>query len=274
MSASMQFIPANDIRIAYREYGPADSENKRSLPLVMITGYGGLMEMWPPALLKPLAQERRVVVFDNRGLGHTSSSEKAYSIELFAEDAKALLDGLNIEQAHVLGWSMGAFIAQELALRHPARVNKLILLAGSCGGEEAVWPDEDVWRTLTDLSGTLTERIQRMLSNLFPQPWLRGNPDPAAYFPPVTAPVDDRNLLRQAATLKAWAGTCSRLPGLKSDALILAGAQDRIIPVQNANLLAERIPNAVLTLVQDGGHGFFYQFPELTAQYIVRFLED
>jgi pimeloyl-ACP methyl ester carboxylesterase len=178
------FVQANGIRIAYRMHGPAEETKKGLSPLVMITGYGGLMEMWPPAMLEPLARERRVIVFDNRGLGFSTSSDQEYSIELFAEDARTLLDALDIEQAHVLGWSMGAFIAQELALRHPDREDKLILLAGSCGGIEAIWPDDEIWQSLTDLSGTLEQRVNRMFSNLFPADWLREHPDPSLFFRP------------------------------------------------------------------------------------------
>ncbi len=274
MSSQIHYTRIQDISIAYKEYGPVHDTGKNGLPLLMITGYGGLMEMWPQAMVQSLAGNRRVIMFDNRGLGFSTSSEQDYSIELFAQDAAALLNALNIQQAHVLGWSMGSFIAQELALRHPRKVCKLILLAGSCGGSEAVWPDDHVWDSLTDLSGTLEERIKRMFSNLFPQDWLQENPDPSTYFPPVTAPVDDQNLLRQARTLKSWPGSCSKLPKLNAQTLIITGSEDFVIPRENADLLAQRIPNASVLNINNGGHGFFFQFPELTAQSINVFLGD
>lgn len=274
MPGHIQFATVGDIRIAHQTYGPMLGPEKQSLPLLLITGYGGLMEMWPTAMIQALARNRRVIVFDNRGLGFSSASEQEFSIELFAEDAKALMNVLNVQQAHVLGWSMGAFIAQELALRHPKRVAGLILLAGSCGGDEALWPGDKTWKNLTDLTGTLEERVQRMFSNLFPEDWLRAHPDPSAYFPPITAPVDDQNLLRQARTLKAWSGSCSRLSELAADTLIIAGSEDKVIPPENTQILADRIPNAFTTYIQGGGHGFFFQFPERTAQEITTFLED
>lgn len=264
----------NDIRIAYRVFGPMQGLDSQLTPLLMITGYGGLMEMWPPAMIEPLTCGRRAIVFDNRGLGHSTSSDRDYSIELFADDTLALLNVLNIERAHVLGWSMGSFVAQELALRHPRRVDKLILLAGSCGGSEAVWPDDTVWQSLTDLSGSLDERVQRMFSNLFPPAWLQENPAPSAYFPPITAPVDDRNLLRQAGVLKTWAGSWSRLSDLTAKTLIIAGTQDAVIPPENADLLAKGMPNAEVVRIHDGGHGFFFQHPARTAATIAAFLGD
>lgn len=272
MSSQIHYKSVQDISIAYKEYGPVHDTDKNDLPLLMITGYGGLMEMWPQAMLQSLAASRRIIMFDNRGLGFSTSSEQDYSIELFARDADELLNALNIEQVHVLGWSMGSFIAQELALHHPWKVGKLILLAGSCGGSDAFWPDDRVWNSLTDFSGTLEERIQRMFANLFPQNWLQEHSDPSKYFPPVTAPVDDHNLLRQARTLKAWPGSFSRLPQLKAQTLIITGSDDFIIPGQNADLLAQRIPKSSVLNINNGGHGFFFQFPELTAQSINVFL--
>ncbi len=284
MGESMKtgFVQAGDVQIAWRQYGPLEAGSEipanESLgphsrpPLVLIMGYGGLMEMWPPALIQGLARDRRVIVFDNRGMGFSGSSDAPYTIELFAEDALTVLDGLGIERAHVLGWSMGAFIAQELVLRHPSRVDKLILLTGSCGGEAAIWPDDAIWNSLTDLSGTLEERIQRMLTNLFPQTWLRQNPDPAAFLPPITAPIIDAHIQRQAQTLRTWPGACDRLPAITNSSLIIAGVEDRVIPRENAPILTQALPHARTVEIQGGGHGVMYQEPERLAELVDGFL--
>lgn len=274
MSEQIESIAVNDIRIAYREFGPEEMVKVPEVPLLMIMGYGGLMDMWPPAAIVPLARERRVIVFDNRGMGFSTSSDREYSIELFAEDTAKLLDALGIVKAHVLGWSMGTFIAQELALRNPERVGRLILLAGSCGGAEAIWPGDEVWRSMTDFSGTLEERVQRMFSNLFPGSWLAENTDPSKYFPLITAPVVDENLMRQAETLKRWGGSRSRLSKFTAATLIVTGMQDSVILPANADLMAEAIPKATVVRFQDGGHGFFFQYPEATADQVNSFLKE
>lgn len=265
-------VTAGDIQIVYREYGPMEVGEEERSPLVMIMGYGGLMEMWPPALIQGLARDRRVIVFDNRGMGFSGSSDATYSIELFAGDALAVLDGLGIQKAHVLGWSMGAFIAQELVLRHPHRVGRLILLTGSCGGEAAIWPDDATWNSLSDLSGTLEERIQRMLHNLFPLDWLRKNPAPSAYLPPITAPIIDAHIQRQAQTLRAWPGACDRLPAVINPTLVITGAEDRVIPPQNAHILTQTLPQVRAVEIQGGGHGVMYQEPERLAGLVYDFL--
>ncbi len=262
-------VSIDGIRIAYRLFG----SSRDAVPVLMIMGYGGQMEMWPPTIVEALAQARPVIVFDNRGMGYSTSSDQDYSIERFADDTHALLRALDIDRAHVLGWSMGSFIAQELALRHPEQVETLILLSASCGGTEAVWPDEAVWLKLQDLSGSLEVRIQRMFENLFPPEWLRATPDPMQVFPPITAPVDDAHLIRQAATLRTWPGVCSRLSVITAPTLLMTGTEDAVIPPRNAWIIGERIAGASLIQIQGGGHGFFYQSPEQTARYLAVFLD-
>jgi pimeloyl-ACP methyl ester carboxylesterase len=269
VDAMIERVSVDDIQIAYRIFGqPGDG-----VPLLMIMGYGGLMEMWPPTIVEALARTRRVIVFDNRGMGYSTSSDRDYSIERFAADTHALLEALHIDRAHVLGWSMGSFIAQELALRHPEQVAKLILLSASCGGTDAIWPDEAVWRRLVDLSGTLEERIRRMFENLFPADWLRETPDPMQVFPPIHAPIDDRNLMRQARTLKEWPGVCRRLPEIAAQTLLMTGTEDVVIPARNAWIIGERIADASVIQIKGGGHGFFYQSPDQTARYLSTFLD-
>ncbi|WP_296806052.1 alpha/beta hydrolase [Thiocapsa sp.] len=262
-------VSIDDIEIAYRISGPS----RHGVPVLMIMGYGGLMEMWPPTIVETLARTRPVIVFDNRGMGYSTSSDQDYSIARFAADAHALLRALDIERAHVLGWSMGSYIAQELALAHPERVEQLILLSASCGGAEAVWPDEAVWRRLVDMSGTLEERIRRMFENLFPPEWLRETPDPMQVFPPITAPIDDANLLRQADALRAWPGVCPRLSEIVAPTLLMTGTEDVVIPPRNAWIIGERIAGASVIQIKGGGHGFFYQAPEQTARYLAAFLD-
>src|SRR5271157_650793 len=144
-------VAVDDIDIAYRDFG-------QGKPLILITGYGATMDLWPPEVLSNLSLEHRVIVFDNRGMGNTTTSAKPFSIGLFADDTAGLMDALNISRADVLGWSMGADIAQELALRHPGKVDRLILYAGSVGGNESVPASPDVVERLTNTSGSAREQ--------------------------------------------------------------------------------------------------------------------
>jgi len=118
-------IQVGDIPMSYRIYG-------EGYPLVMIMGYGSTMKLWDPMLIRSLSAYYKLIIFDNRGMGNTETGKLPFSIEQFADDTAGLMDALGIRQAHVLGWSMGGLIAEEVALRHPGKVNKLILYAAHC----------------------------------------------------------------------------------------------------------------------------------------------
>jgi alpha/beta hydrolase fold len=140
---NIQNIPAKkvhvgDIEIAYKTFGKGD-------PILLISGYSFAMDSWDSILLETLASNHTVIVFDNRGIGNTTSgNEQKFSILQFANDTAGLLEALNIKKADVLSWSMGGRIAQELTLNYPDRVGKLILYAIGCGGEGSVPQSQEV----------------------------------------------------------------------------------------------------------------------------------
>jgi pimeloyl-ACP methyl ester carboxylesterase len=236
-------------------------------------GYGSTMDIWAPKLLEALAAQHRVIVFDNRGLGLTTSSDRAYTIPLFADDAAGLLAGLKIDRAVVFGWSMGSYVAQELALRHPEVVSRLILMSSNCGGSEAVAPDPKVLQALADQSGTPQERGMRLMGLLFPPDWLKAHPDPRAYFAIPHETSRPENIGRQAQAIGAWTGTCSRLSTLTAPTLVLHGTADVLVPPPNAFILGERIPAAWVVQIRDGGHGVMYQYPDEINSVLLSFLE-
>ena len=119
---SIRKVKVGDIDIAYKQLG--NSTEKK--PIVLINGLSTTMNMWSPTLLKELSNST-VIIFDNRGIGESTAGTKGFSISQFANDTVGLFDALKIEKADVLGSSMGSFIAQELALKNPNRVNSLIL---------------------------------------------------------------------------------------------------------------------------------------------------
>ena len=256
-----------DIDVAYSVFGTG-------YPLVLIMGYSGTMDLWQPRVLAALARRYRVIIFDNRGMGETSSSEKPFSIEQFADDTAGLLDALGIKQAHVLGWSMGTNIALEFTLRYPEKVNELILYAADCGGKEAIQPSAEVVQAMTDTSGTEEERGMRMLKTLFPEKWLKVNPDPGKYFPPVTESSSPENIRRQWDAMMKWAGAYSRLKQIRQRTLLITGADDVSTPPANSLMLAGEVPGARLVQINGAGHGLMYQYPEEFSKTLLLFLED
>lgn len=261
----IQFVDVNGITLAYQELGSGS-------PLVLINGFASTMDMWNPPVLAALSGQYRVLIFDNRGTGYSSASGEPFSIPLFAGDTLALMDALGIARAHLLGHSMGSCIAQEIALAHPERAGRLVLVAGTCGGARMVRMRPEIWQTLSDKSGTGLDLANRMFSVLFPQEW-RAAHDPWQYCPDVRETVSEQSAVKQADALFSWAGTYDRLPAIRSPTLVVTGTEDVVIPPANSWLLAERIPGARLERIPGAGHGLMYQCPERFAGIITEFLK-
>jgi pimeloyl-ACP methyl ester carboxylesterase len=264
--AKVQTVRVGDIDIGYRIIGDG-------YPVVLITGYSATMDMWDPLVIKELSARYKVIVFDNRGIGRTTTSDRPFSVELFAEDTAGLMDALGIRKAHVLGWSMGTFIAEELALKYPDRVEKLVLYAGNCGwrGSDVARPRPEVSFALMDLSGTKEERAARLLGILFPKKWLDDHPDFVKGLPRPEVPVSPESIERQGKAIGAWAGVCGRLANLTQPTLVITGTEDVIIPPANSLLMASRIPGSWLIRIP-GGHANMYQFPETFSKCLLTFL--
>lgn len=260
----MKTIAANGAMVAYREIGSG-------YPLLLINGFASTMDTWNPPVLDVLAGQFRVIIFDNRGTGYSSATDEPFSISLFADDALSLMAGLGISRAHVLGLSMGASIAQELVLRKPETVDRLILLSGMFGGDRAERMEQKTWETLADKSGTLIDQANRMFSLLFPEGW-RATHDPWQYCPEVQETTSEKSAARQAEAFTTWPGTYDRLPGILCPVLVMTGSEDVIVPAKNAEMLAERIPAARLVRVPGAGHGLQYQCPEILSGEVIRFL--
>ncbi len=262
-----KMVAVGDIEVAYRIFGEGD-------PLLLIMGYSGTMDLWAPEMIRELASEYKVIIFDNRGMGRTTASDKKFTIELFADDTRGLLDALGIESAYVLGWSLGTYIAQELTLRYPDRVEKLILYAGDCGGKEAIYPGPEIMDALADASSSSQERGEKLLATLFPEKWLKEHPDPRTYFPKVTETSSPENIKRQYQSWQNWKGSYSRLSSITQPTLLITGADDVNTPWQNSLIMIDLIPGAWLVQLEDGGHGVMYQYPEKLSRIVLTFLAN
>lgn len=258
-------VAVGDIEVAYQIFGEGE-------PLLLIMGYSGTMDLWAPEMLKELASKYQIIIFDNRGMGKTTASDKEFTIERFADDTRGLLDALGIERAHVLGWSLGTYIAQELSLRYPDRVEKLILYAGDCGGKEAIYPGPEIMDALGDTSASSRERGEKLLATLFPEKWLKEHPDPRTYFPEITETSSPENVERQYQAWQKWKGTYSRLAKITQPTLLITGADDVNTPWQNSLIMIDLIPGAWLVQLEGGGHGVMYQYPKKFSRIVLTFL--
>jgi pimeloyl-ACP methyl ester carboxylesterase len=270
-----QKVRVGDINIAYKQLG-----NVTDNPIILITGASTTMDMWSPTLLKELSSNRTVIIFDNRGAGESTAGTKKFSINQFANDTIGLLDALNIEKADILGSSMGSFIAQELTLKNPTRVNNLILYASSCGGNEAVPPGSQVLQALTTMTNTSSfpptkEDIDRITSTLFPPEWLKANPNYQNYIPFPKESVSPETIQRQNEAIVSWitTGTCNALSNITQPTLVIVGTDDIWTPAANSLMIAENIPGAWLVQIGDAGHGLMYQYPVEFSKVVSAFLQ-
>lgn len=268
-------VDAAGARFGYRATGSG-------APLLLIMGFGGVMAAWDPALVAGLAHGHRVTMFDNRGMGTSADAPlNELTIASMAEDARAVLDALGLAKVSVLGWSMGGYIAQELAIRHPDRVDRLVLAATDAGGldtlgtgppGEAVLAGEDVSQ----------EDLVRVCfpddpdANAAAQAWIaRVAAEPAMSQTWFRAPRE--TLAEQARAELAFArddeqAVAERLARIIVPTLVIAGAEDAIVPVQMSRALADGIADALTRVYEGAGHGFLFQRPQAVATDILTFL--
>jgi pimeloyl-ACP methyl ester carboxylesterase len=266
-------VKVGDIDIAYKQFG-----NNTDNPIVLIAGGSITMDTWSPSLLKVLSSNRSVIIFDNRGAGESTAGTREFSINQFANDTIGLLDALRIGKADLLGYSMGSFVAQELALMNPNRVDSLILYASSCGGKEAIPPSPQFMEALDAIANTSApakEDIDRIISMMFPPDWFRANPNYQNYIPFPKESVSPEVIQRQDEAIVSWLteGVCNALSNIIQPTLVIVGTDDVITPAPNSIMIAEKIPGAWLVQIKDTGHGLIYQYPDKFNRVVSTFLQ-
>lgn len=275
-SFPLQTAKVNGTTIGYRDINPTAG----GTPLVLICGYGLTMAEWDPTFVQTLAEGRRVIVFDNRGIGTSSGPVKGLTIATMARDTAGLIRSLGFKRVDVLGWSMGGYIAQTLALANPALVHRLVLASTDPGSPHALEPKKPVVQVLTNPNLTPTS----LLPILFPpnqqaagQAWYAAIGTQPNLSSTDFATPSATMAAQEAANATRWYGrgdgTYARLPKLKAPTWIGYGAQDVVVPPGNARLLARRIPNATAHRFPDAGHAFLFQEPAAKAGLMAAFLD-
>jgi len=245
-------------------------------PLLLIMGFGMSGDMWVQSL--PFLGGFRSIYFDNRGTGGSDSPPGPYAIHEMADDAAGVLDALGIERAHVYGVSMGGMIAQEMALRHPHRVRRLVLGCTTCGGPSAKIAPPEVIQQLVQavqLQGSDPERsIELTLPLLFPKRFVAAQPmlKPLMLAAMQTVkPTRPETAMHALEGITGWS-SYDRLPELQAPTLVIHGDEDVLIPVENADVLATRIPNARKVILPGEGHGYSATDPLGVHRTVTEFL--
>ena len=276
ITAKTEHIQVGDINIAYKKFG-------QGKPILLISGTSQTKDAWEPTLLSKLAATNHtVIVFDNRGIGETTIGAKPFSIEQFANDTAGLLHALQIEKTDVLSVSLGSFIAQELTLNYPQKVDKLILHAGYCGGNETVYASGQALQAIMTLSSpqilhNMTAEQQAMIlaQIMFPPEWLEEHPEimnSVIQLAPSQS-ASPEIIQQQGLASATWKGACDRLANIMQPTLVIVGDQDLLAPAANSIMMAQRIPNSWLVVIQGTGHGMMLQVPNEFSAIIQTFLE-
>lgn len=263
------------VRVPVVESGDAslwwESTGEGDPPLLLIQGLGYTADMWH-RVLAGLAAQRRVVVFDNRGVGRSSVPEPPWTVEQFADDAMAVLDAVGAQRAHVFGVSMGGLIAQEVALRHPDRVVSLVLGCTHPGGREAARMDPDAAAMLMDREPrSAREAIEASL------PFVYADATPAEAIAAdvevrLRYPLRGKAYWGQLDAMRRHRGTFDRLGQIAVPTLVLHGDADRLVQPANATLIADAIPGAELTWLRGASHVFWTDQPDATLETVNAFL--
>lgn len=257
-NAANQSITVNGVRFAYRDIGPAIG-----VPLVLFNHWGAVLDNFDPAIIDGLARTRRVITTDYRGIGG-SGGTAPLTIGEMADDAIQLIRALGLETVDVLGFSLGGFVAQDIALKAPDRVRRLILTGtGPAGGDGIDRVGAVTWPLI--LKGLLTLRDPKVY--LFFTSSANGRRSASQYLQRLKARKNNRDkgptpsaFLRQLKAITAWGQQPPQdLGRLRIPTLIVNGDSDIMVPSVNSMALAKRIPNAQLVIYEDAGHGGIFQ---------------
>jgi pimeloyl-ACP methyl ester carboxylesterase len=265
----MPTAKVGDISIYYEIHGEGE-------PLVLIYGYSGHSGLWFRQI-PVLSKRYRVIAFDNRGVGRGDKPNVPYSMSMMAGDLAGLLDIIGIDAAHVFGISMGGMIAQHFALDYPQRVISLILGCTFCGGVRSIQSGPESVVALFDFERmknmTPEEITRQVIPFLYSQEFIQKNPDTIEerVATQLEYPTPGHGAMRQAGAIMGH-DTYELLPKIGLPTLVIAGDNDRLIPVENSRILASRIPQAELMILKGAGHEFFIEDAEEVNRIVLDFL--
>jgi pimeloyl-ACP methyl ester carboxylesterase len=259
-TAPTRLVAAGGVNFAYRELG----QQHGGTPVIFLNHLAGVLDNWDPRVVDGIAAKHHVIVFDSRGIG-ASSGSAPNSIEQMADDAIAFIKALGYRQVDLFGFSMGGMISQEIVLKEPQLVRKMILAGtGPAGGEG-----------ISDVAGVANvDLLKGVLTGQDPKQFLFFTRTPGgieagkAFLARLKERSEHRDqdislsaYVAQLRALKAWGHKQpADLSVVRQPVLVVNGDDDRMVPTVNSRDLARRLPNSSLTIYPDAGHGGVFQF--------------
>jgi pimeloyl-ACP methyl ester carboxylesterase len=258
-------------------------------PIILFNGASDNMDAWDPSLIAGISSNHTVIVFDQRGIGNTTAGSKPYTIEQLANDTAGLLDALKIPKADVLGYSLGSYIAQQITIMYPDKVNTLTLIGSSCGGKDHTpkpaeflkMQAEVVNKSLNNIP--YQEEMKELIAASVGEGWIKLHPEVLENIPtdlmqkkPGLTPEvmnDQNNVGKHWEDNPNWSGACDELAKLDKPTLVITGMDDnKYQPHVNSLKIAEKIPGAWLVQIKNAGHAAPDQYPEEVGKIINTFL--
>lgn len=266
----MPFVDRPRSRIHYETHGnPGAAET-----VVLLQGLGLSSRFWfdvPELIANDPRKPRHVLTIDNRGTGKSGRPRPPWTLGTMADDVAAVLDAANVARAIVVGVSMGGMITQHFAMRHPHRARGLVLLATSPGFPISTPPELLSLYRLVSMPFGGKQAGRNLARLLLPRSkWDRAREIfkdwPNAMRDDPTTPATFVAHLLAASTHVS----VHRLSEIRCPVLVVAGRDDGLIPKRNAEVLAKRIPNAELEILEDTGHALFAEDRDLVRRLVVR----
>jgi pimeloyl-ACP methyl ester carboxylesterase len=258
-------------RFAYRQFGP-----DTGVPVVFLHHFTAVLDDWDPRVIDGIAAERRVITFDNRGVGGTKGRTPT-TVSAMADDAIAFIRALGLEQVDLMGFSLGGFISQAIVMKQPALVRRMILAGtGPAGGA-------GVGKFSKRLIGDV---MHGLLTLTDPKPYsfftrtANGKAAATAYMGRLKERRHDRvkrtsprGVAAQLLAIRRWgAQDPMDLGAIQHPVLVANGEDDRMLPTSASFDLAHRLPNASLRIYPDAGHGGVFQCHEQFVPQVLEFL--
>lgn len=276
-SADVQHVEESDARIAYYVRGEGE-------PLILIEGFGMSMDDWDPSLLQELSKDHRLIIFDLRGVGLSEGDLSGLSLSQMTDDTVHLLKKLGVAKADVLGWSMGSLVAQEMALKHPEYVNKLILVSTFSADQHTVDGSDQVSAYIMD---NIKNGWEKLVPPMFPDD---RKEDIDAYLkrrekaieskeaPRIEEITQDLDVVRHAQqdvmiALRNSGERLQMLSDITQPTLVIAGEEDALLPLANDRLVADAVPSAKLIVIPRAGHAVLFMGNKEVVKEIKQFLQ-
>ncbi|MFX0138563.1 MAG: alpha/beta fold hydrolase [Candidatus Hodarchaeota archaeon] len=256
----MSFAYVNGINISYEISG-------NGFPVIFIHGFGSKKEIWKPQVIE-LSKKFKTITFDLRGTGLSDRPDYPYTMAIFADDIKGLMDYLQIESAHIIGRSLGGMIGQNFVLKYPQYVKKLVLIATNAKFDDEATADLIIENRIKNTELSKEDPVKAFWNNskfLYHQKFrqeLKRNPKKKFYGvfsledlieESKTNPSRPQDIRNQGSAMKGH-NTIDILHQIKSQTLLLAASNDRLIPKSTVDDIHKRIPNSIMKVISNAGH--------------------